>query len=121
MTVFFSTVTGYFICAMKSDRMSNRSFYIILLAVSATASLIYVALDGYNGFNYPCRRKRSLTGKPQLKLLESSTVDDIKPKNESLFEQGDLDIQKEQYINCMIFYGKYFTGDCFIATTPFVY
>lgn len=85
------------------------------------ATVFYLILEGFQGFFYPCKRKRSMTGQPALKLLEHSALEEAHPKNESLFEQGDLDIQREQYVNCNIFYGKMFTGDCFKASTPFVY
>jgi hypothetical protein len=84
------------------------------------STILYLVLEGYNGFTYPCKRRKTLTGKPQMKLVESTETDPERRFNESLFEHNDLDIQKEQYINCGIYYAKYFTGDVFSANTPFI-
>lgn len=121
MTTFGASISGYLLTSLVYTSPQKRELFLSLFFAMAGSTLLYLILEGYIGFTYPCKRKRSLTGNPALKILDYSSIDDARPKNESLFEQGDLDIQKEQYVNCDIFYGKFFTGDCFKPTTPFVY
>lgn len=91
----------------------------LFIAMTAT-SLLYVAMEGWIGLVYPCKRKKEISGATTLRLLEGSDVDRPDKGRESLFDQGEQEFKKEQYININIFYGKYFTGDAFSTSTPFI-
>jgi hypothetical protein len=120
-TTFLSSSLGYVFSGVFYTEDHKRTFFTALFFTTAGVTVLYLVLEGYNGFVYPCKRQRTLTGKPPMKLVESRESDKEGKFNESLFGDSDLDIQKEQYINCEIFYGKYFTGDVFAANTPFIF
>ncbi len=106
--------------ALVYSEHHKRVFFLALACSMAVVSVVYLAVDGWEGLVYPCRRQKTIHGAATLRLLEGSDVERPKRANESLFEHADPEFKKEQYINCNIFYGKYFTGDTFSASTPFI-
>jgi hypothetical protein len=117
IVAFVSSACGYLFAGFFYDVANKKEFFFVLLVFLLVLSVVYLALDGYRGFLYPCRRKESQNAQSSLKFADGP---DDTPKNKSLIEHPSIEIQKEQYINCNIFYGKFFTGDAFSTSTPFV-
>lgn len=111
---------GYLYSALVYSERHKRLFFVSLFVVMTAVTVLYLAVDGWEGLVYPCRRQKIINGATTLRLLEGSDVERPKRANESLFEHADPEFKKEQFINCNIFYGKYFTGDAFSASTPFI-
>lgn len=111
---------GYIYSALLYSDRHKRVFFLALFAAMASVTLLYLVVDGWEGLAYPCRRRRTASGATTLRLLESADAEPPKRAHESLFEHADPEFKKQQFINCNIFYGKYFTGDAFSASTPFI-
>lgn len=120
VVAFLSSAAGYVYAALLYDPMGNKWFFMAISILMLGVTILYLSLEGYQGFIYPFKRKKAMAGVTSLKLLEGTEADRPDRKNKSLFEQSDTEIKKEQYINCSMFYGKYFTGDTFSTSTPFV-
>jgi hypothetical protein len=115
--VFASSACGYLYSGFFYDASNKKEFFFVLLVFMLVLSVAYLAIEGYRGLGYPCRRKASQDAHSSLKFVDGA---DDTPKNKSLIEGPSVELQKEQYINCNIFYGKFFTGDAFSTSTPFV-
>lgn len=117
---FVSSAGGYVLTAFIFNDTHKRSFFIGLFFMTGGATLVYLGLEGRIGLLAPCRKTQERESTKGLRLIEDTEVEKAKKKNASLFEPSDQEPKKEQYINCNIFYGKYFTGDTFSTSTPFV-
>lgn len=117
---FVSSAGGYVLTAFVFNDTHKRTFFIGLFIMMAASTLVYMGLEGYRGFFALCRKNEDPESSKGLRLIEETEVEKTKKKNTSLFEPSDQEPKKEQYINCNTFYGKYFTGDTFSTSTPFV-
>lgn len=109
MTTGLSSAIGYIYSALVED---VEHYLTITVAAGA---FIYLLLEAYPVFQ-SFRQSETPTS---LTLVESSQVERQK-KGGSLLDQTGQDEKKNKFLNCPVFYGKYFTGDVYGASTPFI-